>query len=63
MALLGWCNGRRGLHCRRGGCALLEARFAPWVVVRLICQKPTLPLERSLVALPDADSVAGAIVV
>ncbi|PKI34583.1 hypothetical protein CRG98_045026 [Punica granatum] len=24
VALLGWCSGRRGLHCRRGGCALLK---------------------------------------
>ncbi|OWM76878.1 hypothetical protein CDL15_Pgr012489 [Punica granatum] len=63
MALLGWCSGRRGLHCRRGGCALLEARFAPRAVLRLIYQKPTSPLGRLLVALPDADSVARAIVV
>ncbi|PKI75194.1 hypothetical protein CRG98_004418 [Punica granatum] len=51
VALLGWCSGRRGLHCRRGGCALLEARFAPRVVVRLICQKPTLLLDRLFVTV------------
>ncbi|PKI47441.1 hypothetical protein CRG98_032150 [Punica granatum] len=51
VALLGWCSGRRGLHCRQGGCALLEARFAPRAVVRLICQKPTLLLDRLFVTL------------
>ncbi|PKI77748.1 hypothetical protein CRG98_001872 [Punica granatum] len=59
----GWLCFVEGLLCRRDGCALLEACFAPGAVVCLIYRKPASPLGRLLVALPDADSVAGAIVV
>ncbi|OWM83662.1 hypothetical protein CDL15_Pgr004091 [Punica granatum] len=55
------CSGRRGLHCRRGGCALLEAHFAPRAVVRLIRQKPTLRWIDCLLLLLAAGLAAEAI--
>ncbi|PKI78061.1 hypothetical protein CRG98_001511 [Punica granatum] len=44
-------------------CLARVARFAPGVVVCLICREPTSPLGRLLVTLSDAGSIAGVIVV